>query len=285
MDFFAERRHRRLEQRHVVLEADQAAEHPERRLEDAQVAAVAPAPEDALLVGRHQLAVPPQDLAVRAEEDHGVVERPRAGPVVLLVDADHRGEPGGARRLPQDFGLRSGNPHRLVVERGHRLLPLRRRLRVGVPEVAPPVRIHRDPGLRGDDQVHSPPAGFEEGLGVLLGAPLLVQEHRADLRRAGAEPRLPVRLAEGLPVRLAEGLPVRPAGRLPVSALAHAAPPPADEAAFRAARGAPGSVSCQWLGQVQTRFRSPAALSTRETGGQYLCSTVHGAGNAASRRE
>src|SRR5689334_5476473 len=38
-------------------------------------------------------------------------------------------------------------------------------------------------------------------------------------------------------------------------------------------------------GQVHTRLRSPYALSTLATGGQYLCSRSHGAGKAACSRE
>ena len=38
------------------------------------------------------------------------------------------------------------------------------------------------------------------------------------------------------------------------------------------------------VGQVQIGCRSPYALSTRDTGGQYLCTRSHGAGYAACSR-
>ena len=130
MHFLALHRHRRLQQRHVVLEADQPAQHPERSVKDAQVACVAPSPENPLLVGGHELAVPAHDLPVGADEQHRVVERARTGTVVLLVQADHRRESGSLHGASEFLGLRPRDAHRLVVEPDHRLLPATGRLGV-----------------------------------------------------------------------------------------------------------------------------------------------------------
>ncbi len=73
-------------QRHPVLPADEPADPPEPRVDDVQVVAGADAVEQALVVGRHQLAVP---VAGRrpAQDQQRVVDAP--GPVQLaLVDAD-----------------------------------------------------------------------------------------------------------------------------------------------------------------------------------------------------
>ena len=67
---------REARERHVVLPADQAAEPAERRLDRAQPAAVALAPDEPLVVRRHELAVVERQLAVGRVVEQRVVERP-----------------------------------------------------------------------------------------------------------------------------------------------------------------------------------------------------------------
>ena len=255
MHLLALERERGLQQRHVVFEADEAAERPEGRPEHPEVVGIPAAPEDPLLVRGHQLAVAAEDLAVGAEKQHGVVERLRARTVVLLVQPDHRGEPRRAGRAAELLGLRPGDPHRLLVERDDRLLPDRGRLGVRVTEVVPPVGIRRDPRLRGDDEVHPAPAGLDDGLRVLPDTGLLVHEDRADLGRAGAQVSLVGQCASSWWWRSLW------------NSCGGCSPP-----------------ERQSSGQLQMRFRSPRALSTRDTGGQYLFSATQGAGKAASSR-
>jgi hypothetical protein len=77
--------------RHVVLPADQGPEPAHRRVDHPQAAGIAEAPDHALGVRRHQLAVAGQQLAVRPYRDDGVVERGAAERRVALVHpADDR---------------------------------------------------------------------------------------------------------------------------------------------------------------------------------------------------
>src|SRR5919108_1564598 len=66
-------------ERHVVLPADQPAEAPERRLDCSEPTAVARAPDEPLVVGRHELAVPEGKAAVRRVVEERVVEGARVG--------------------------------------------------------------------------------------------------------------------------------------------------------------------------------------------------------------
>ena len=73
-------------ERHVVLPADQAAEPAEAGLDRVEAAAVALAPDEPLVVRRHELAVVEGELAGRRVVEERVVDRP--GPLGLdLVDA------------------------------------------------------------------------------------------------------------------------------------------------------------------------------------------------------
>ncbi len=65
-------------ERHVVLPADEAAEAAQRRLDRAQAAAVSLAPDEPLVVRRHELAMLERELAVGAVVEKRVVERARA---------------------------------------------------------------------------------------------------------------------------------------------------------------------------------------------------------------
>src|SRR5690606_3591881 len=91
--------------------------------------------------------------------------------------------------------------------------------------------------------------------------------------------RLPV-ASRALPsIRIRPG-PVMVHGPEPARIAGACAPP----GRFRAAVPRQLAIS-SGEGQVQTRLRSPATLSMRETGGQYLASAAATpAGNAASRR-
>src|SRR5262249_1094308 len=94
--------HRVARERHAVLPADQPADAAHRGLRHAEVVAGADAVDQALLHGRHELAVPVQDPA-RAEYEQRVVERPRAARLAL-VHADAAGHvvPGAGGDEPRD---------------------------------------------------------------------------------------------------------------------------------------------------------------------------------------
>ncbi len=108
-------------ERHVVLPADEAAEPPERRLDRPQAAAVSLAPDEALVVRRHQLAMLEGELAVRAVVEERVVERP--GAVTLdLVHADDEPDAVRAGDLGQALAPGAGNLDRLAGQHGERRL-------------------------------------------------------------------------------------------------------------------------------------------------------------------
>ena len=85
---------REARKRHEVLPADQAADAAEVGLDCPEPAAVAEAPDHALVVRRHELAVVQRELAVRPVEQERVVDRA----AVELVRADRQPEPVLARR-------------------------------------------------------------------------------------------------------------------------------------------------------------------------------------------
>ena len=90
-------------ERHVVLPADQAADQAERGGQSAQAVAVALAPDQALVVGRHELAVLQGERAVGGVVEQRVVDRRRPRRVDLVdarddpdaVPLGRRGDPVG----------------------------------------------------------------------------------------------------------------------------------------------------------------------------------------------
>ena len=100
-------------ERHPVLPADQAADPAQRRLGRREVVAGADAVEEPLVVGRHQLAVLP-DEALGADQQQGVVEAAR--PLGLaLVDPD--------RDVDVVLGAGRGEPVRERAGHVHRVRP------------------------------------------------------------------------------------------------------------------------------------------------------------------
>ena len=71
--------HRHARQGHVVLPADQTADAPVGAVDDGEGAAIALAPDEALGGGGLELAVQPEQLALRAEVEQGAVERAAGG--------------------------------------------------------------------------------------------------------------------------------------------------------------------------------------------------------------
>ena len=136
-------RHRRLEQRHVVLEADRTPEAAEPGLEDSEVAGIAAAPEDALLVAgsRRRDCGPPPEV-----DAHPAGRSSRfAGPLqhhAFPTEADHRGEPRADVRYflssePSkiDEGRKESYQKRNHGSADHpRLRPIRRPFRKGPPQ-------------------------------------------------------------------------------------------------------------------------------------------------------
>src|SRR3990172_8698630 len=112
VDLLALDRHRGAEEGHVVLVADEPAHPADVHVEDADVARVPHPPVHALRMGRHELAVPPQEAPVPPHEDQRVVERQAPRPVVQLVAADDAIDPrppGGGRQF---LRLVAGYPDR-----------------------------------------------------------------------------------------------------------------------------------------------------------------------------
>ena len=72
MDLFAFRHQREAGERIGVLAADQHAEPSDLGVDDAQAAGVAVRPDELLVVGGHQLAMPVEHRAVRSDQEIGV---------------------------------------------------------------------------------------------------------------------------------------------------------------------------------------------------------------------
>ena len=94
-------------QRHVVLPADQPADPPERRFDDAQRGAVAHAPDGPLRASGHELAMLVGELAIGGQVQEGVVDR--AAVRLPLLDADHEPHAVLARDRSEAVGGRPGN--------------------------------------------------------------------------------------------------------------------------------------------------------------------------------
>lgn len=87
VDELALRQQREACERVGILPARQRAERPDRRVMDADRTAVAARPGQLFGPGRHQLAVPPQQAAVGADDQVAVIKRADADRIAL-VDAD-----------------------------------------------------------------------------------------------------------------------------------------------------------------------------------------------------
>src|SRR3546814_16347401 len=98
-----------------ILAARERAEWPDRRVIDADRAAVAARPCQLLGPCRHQLAVPPEQAAVGADDQVCVVERADADRIAL-VDADDDGEAMIARGGAERGDLRPVDPQRRAKE-------------------------------------------------------------------------------------------------------------------------------------------------------------------------
>ena len=170
---------REARERHVVLPADQPADAGRAGLDRAQPAAVALAPDEPLVVRRHELAVVQRERAVGRVVEQRVVER--AGPLgVDLVDAGDepdavlardRAEPVARRaRAPRPTRARAARrpPSRRVRPAGERLGPDRRRVR-------------GDERLREDDELRARAGGLGGQRRELVERRLAVEHDRLGL--------------------------------------------------------------------------------------------------------
>ena len=136
---------REARERHVVLPADQPADPAERRRDRAQAVAVALAPDEALVVRRHELAVLARERAVGGVVEQRVVERrgPRG------VDLGDAGDDPDAV-LP-----RGGADPRLGLARDGDRLAGEQRERLGCARLGPArERLRPDRGrVRGDERL------------------------------------------------------------------------------------------------------------------------------------
>ena len=137
-------------ERHVVLPADQPADHAERGPHDIEGRAVAHAPHRAFAASGHELAVPLEQPSVGPEVQQGVVQRA----ALDLVDAhrDVRQRLGRGRRRCVNGGAGHARPR---WRRG--AATTRRRARPGC---ARPSRGRRDERLGKDDQLRALPRGL-----------------------------------------------------------------------------------------------------------------------------
>ncbi len=158
-------------QRHVVLPADQPADHPERGAHHVQGGPVAGTPHSALAARWHQLAVPPGEAAVRGEVHQRVVHRAAS----QLADAHrqvHATVPGDRA---QPLGGRRRNRHRLRVQPADELP-------VGPGRRAPdPVRVRRHERLGERDELRTRGGRLLDQLTGLVDGGLPVQEDRGCL--------------------------------------------------------------------------------------------------------
>jgi hypothetical protein len=99
-----------------VLAADQAAELPDVRVEDREIARVALAPEHALGEGRHQFTVPAEHRAVGREEYQAVVDRMNFRPGVHLVATERDVHPCAPDSVRDALAVLARHDQRVVPE-------------------------------------------------------------------------------------------------------------------------------------------------------------------------
>ena len=169
---------REARERHVVLPADQAADPPDRRLERAQPAPVALAPDQALVVRRHELPVVERELARGRVVEERVVDRARTGGVDLVDPGD---EPDAvlAGDRAQSVGIGARHLERLSVQERERRL--RARIRPAGERLRPRRgRIGGNERLREDDE----PRARCGGLGRAFREPV---ERRSSIEDRGLD--------------------------------------------------------------------------------------------------
>src|SRR3546814_12444025 len=105
MDEFALRQQGKAGERVGILTARQRAEPPDRRVIDADRAAVAAGPSQLFGPGRHQLAVAAEQAAVGADDEVAVIAGADADRVALVDPDDHgavkTGRASGRERVCQ----------------------------------------------------------------------------------------------------------------------------------------------------------------------------------------
>src|SRR5207248_179594 len=166
-------------ERHVVLPADEAAEPAETGLDRTETATVALAPDQALMVRGHELAVVEGELAGRRVVEERVVDRPR--PLWLyLVDAGDDPDPELLRRRSDAPLGRGADCDRLLREAGERLL---RTGRLPAGEGLRPERrrIDRNECLWEDDELRAFAGNLGGHLLELVERRLTVEHDRLDL--------------------------------------------------------------------------------------------------------
>ena len=176
---------REARERHVVLPADQAADPSERRLERPQAAPVALAPDEPLVVRRHELAVVERELARRRPVEQRVVERSR--PLrVGLVDADDEPDAVLARDRGEPVGVGARHLERLAVQERERLL--RPRLGPAGERLRPRRgRVGGDEGLREDDELRAGGGRLRRPLGDPVDRAGAVEDRGLDLDAGGGD--------------------------------------------------------------------------------------------------
>ena len=161
-----------------MLPADQAAEPPERGVEDVERRTVPLAPHDALRMGRDELAVAAEDLALVGDEEEGVVDRPGRELGVPLVDSDHDVRAGRPRRAAEGVRRRARDLDRIPLE------PRERPFRAGVVPAGgavDPAGIAGDPGLGEGDELGAVSGRLLDQLDALLDGRVPVEEDRRRL--------------------------------------------------------------------------------------------------------
>ena len=177
---------REARERHVVLPADETADAAELGRQRLQAAAVALAPDQALVVRRHELAVVKRERAVGGVVEQRVVQR--AGPLGIdLVDAGDEPHAVLACDCAEPVGVGPRHGERLAREQRERRL----RTRVApAGEVPRPDRgrVRGHVRLREDDQIGAAPRGLRGQPLELVERSCAVEDDRLRLHARDGDP-------------------------------------------------------------------------------------------------
>ena len=154
-------------QRHPMLPADQAAQNPIVSIQHAQGAAIAPPPDQALGVGRDQLAVQLEAATVTVDVERGVIESAS----VALVGTHNQVATGFADHLEQPVQVSARNRQGVLEQQpeqrlGRGVIPER-----GIRRAVQPHRVTGQPSLWEGDHLGTlfgrlldQGAGFDQAL-------------------------------------------------------------------------------------------------------------------------
>ena len=171
-------------ERHPVLPADETADPAGGRIDNLQVVACTDSVEEALVVGRHQLAVP-GEKAARPENEKRVVERPGSFRLAL-VDADCADHVVAATCFGELVHERPGHVDRAGPHPVPELVEPERSVHLGGSGGPRVGRVERDEGLRQHGQLCARGGDIAEQADRFRNRGLGVEDHRGRLN--GGDP-------------------------------------------------------------------------------------------------